>query len=609
MTPAKGPWVEGWTDEGKAGGSIATDASLTKRTVANGEHPFGLAVLQAETMAHFSRGAAGRLVPFGRAGVDAALFLASISVPFMSTHPVLIAGQWRPSQSTGTFQVENPATGQLLPGEYPESSWADCDAALAAATEAAAILRTLPPAQIARFLNRFADRIEARKAELVELTHAETGLPKAPRLGEVELPRTTNQLRQAAAAVIEGSWALPTIDPKLNLRSVLGPIGPVVVFGPNNFPYAYSGAAGGDFAAAIAAGNPVIAKGHPLHAGTTRVLAEEAFAAVGETGLPPATVQLLHLIEPATGLRLVSDPRTGAVGFTGSRGAGLKLKAAADAAGKPFYAELSSINPVVMLPGALAERGAKLAEEFAGSAMLGGGQFCTNPGLIILFEGEAATQFAAAVKQRFAAANPPVLLSRGLVRSLSEGVAALRSAGAELVAGGSPLPAPGCRFANTLLRVTGEQFLAAPEKLQTEMFGAASLLVVVRDVAQAAAVLGHLEGNLTGSIYTDTAGSDDALYAALEPLLRIKVGRLLNDKMPTGVAVSPAMNHGGPFPATGHPGFTAVGIPASIRRFAALECYDNVRAPRLPAALADKNPNGVMWRLIDGRFTLADVGV
>jgi len=157
--------------------------------------------------------------------------------------------------------------------------------------------------------------------------------------------------------------------------------------------------------------------------------------------------------------------------------------------------------------------------------------------------------------------------------------------------------------------VTGAEFLAKPHQLQTEMFGTASLLVVVRDLAEAAAVLNQLEGNLTGSLYSDTAGSDDAAYAKLEPILRQKVGRLLNDKMPTGVAVSPAMNHGGPFPATGHPGFTAVGIPASIRRFAALQCYDNVRAARLPASLQDKNPNGKMWRLLDGQWSRDDVKV
>ena len=192
-------------------------------------------------------------------------------------------------------------------------------------------------------------------------------------------------------------------------------------------------------------------------------------------------------------------------------------------------------------------------------------------------------------------------------RSLDESVKTLRAAGAELVCGGSPLSAPGYRFANTLLRVSGEKFLASPEKLQTEAFGNASLLVVVRDAAQAAEVLNHLEGNLTGCVYSDTRGSDDALYSHLAPLLRNRVGRLLNDKMPTGVAVSPAMNHGGPFPATGHPGFTAVGIPAALRRFAALHCYDNVRVARLPAALQNQNPNGKMWRLIDGQWSQAGI--
>src|ERR1039458_1535460 len=168
-------------------------------------------------------------------------------------------------------------------------------------------------------------------------------------------------------------------------------------------------------------------------------------------------------------------------------------------------------------------------------------------------------------------------------------------------------PPAGDRFANTLLRVGGEQFLSSPEQLQTEAFGNASLVVIVPDAAAAAKVLAHLEGNLTGSIYSDTRGSDDELYAQLAPLLRSRVGRFLNDKMPTGVAVTAAMNHGGPFPATGHPGFTAVGIPASLRRFAMLQCFDNVRPLRLPAALQNKNLNGKMWRLIDGAWSQWDV--
>src|SRR5436190_16703680 len=285
----------------------------------------------------------------------------------MSTRPVLIAGRWRPAQAAGSFRADNPSTREPLPDEYPVSAWQDCDEALDAAVAAAEILRKTPPAAIAAFLEGFAARIEARKDELVAMAHAESGLPKVPRLADVELPRTTNQLRQAAAAALDGGWALPTIDPKTNIRSCLGPLGPVLVFGPNNFPFAFNSAAGGDFAAAIAAGNPVIAKANSSHPGTTRLLAEEAFAASQATSLPAATVQLLYRTSHADGERLVSDPRIGATGYTGARGAGLKLKAAADAAGKPIYLELSSVNPVVVLPGVLDERLEEVAGEFVTS--------------------------------------------------------------------------------------------------------------------------------------------------------------------------------------------------------------------------------------------------
>lgn len=526
----------------------------------------------------------------------------------MPTQPILIAGQWRSANATGTFHAENPALGQSLPDEYPISTWADCDAALAAAAEAAKVLRATSSANIAAFLNKFAERLEKRAPELVEMAHAESGLAKAPRLGEVELPRTTGQLRQAAAAALEGSWTQPTIDTKLNLRTLLAPIGPVAVFGPNNFPFAFNSAAGGDFAAAIAAGNPVIAKANTSHPGTTRLLAEEALAALRDTGLPLATMQLIYRTSHADGERFVADARLGAIAYTGSRHAGLKLKAAADAAGKPFYAELSSVNPVVILPGALAERGAKIAEEFSSSCLLGSGQFCTNPGLVVLLAGESTEQFITEIKKRFAAATPTPLLSANVAKSLGESVRILQATGATLLTGGAALPTPGYRFANTLLRTSGTDFLKSPEKFQTEAFGNASLLVVAKTLPEACAVLEQLEGNLTGCVYSDTQGSDDASYAEIEPRLRTRVGRLLNDKMPTGVAVSPAMNHGGPFPATSHPGFTAVGIPASLRRFGALQCYDNVRPSRLPAALRDANPSGQLWRLIDGRWTLANVG-
>lgn len=526
----------------------------------------------------------------------------------MTVQSILIGGQWRAASAGATFRADNPATREPLPDEYPISSWQDCDDALTAAAAAFTALRSLPSQRLAEFLELYAARIEARQDELVELAHAETALPSSPRLAGVELPRTTGQLRQAAAAAREGSWALPTIDTRANIRSCLAAIGPVWVFGPNNFPFAFGSISGGDFAAAIAAGNPVIAKANSSHPGTTRVFAEEAEAARQAAGLPPGTVQLIYRTSHADGERAVADPRTGAPGYTGSRAAGLKLKAAADAAGKPIYLELSSVNPVVVLPGAVRERGAQLAEEFTASCLMGTGQFCTNPGLVLLVKSDATAAFVRQVAERFQAAPVGTLLSRAVETSLRTSLQTLRAAGARVIVGDTPGGGQGYCHANTLLSVSGGQFLGRAESLQTEAFGNCSLLVIADDIEQLCQALDRLEGNLTGCVYTDTAGSDDAAYDRIVPHLRQRVGRLLNDKMPTGVAVSPAMNHGGPYPATGHPGFTAVGIPASLRRFAALHSYDNVRQHRLPPCLQDQNPNGAMWRCIDGRWTQADVG-
>ncbi len=503
----------------------------------------------------------------------------------MNAH-VLIAGQWRPSAASSFFQAENPATGEALPEAFPVSPREEILEALRAGADAAEALRNIDGETMAKFLEACASGIEQRAADLVDLAHAETGLPKAPRLKDVELPRTTDQLRQAARAARDGAWQQPVRDAARNIHSVHAPLGgPVVVMGPNNFPFAYNSAAGGDFAAALVARNPVIAKANTSHPETTRLFAEIAFDAARSCGLPAATVQLIYRTARDVGFELVSHPLVGATAFTGSREAGLQLKAAADRAGKPIYLEMSSINPVILLEGALRERGDAIAAEFFASCTAGTGQMCTNPGLVILPEGETGRRFLEACRAQFSAAPPGVLLGRGVRERLTEAVAVLRAHGAELVCGGEALPGPAARFANTLLRVTSEAFLGHPHELQTEAFGPASLFVFCPNVEAMAAVVKSTVGNLTGSIYSSAAGADDAAYALLEPPLRARVGRLLNDKMPTGVAVSPAMNHGGPYPATGHPGFTAVGFPASIQRFTALHSYDNVAPRRLPAAL------------------------
>jgi NADP-dependent aldehyde dehydrogenase len=520
----------------------------------------------------------------------------------MTLEPILIDGKWRQADSNGSFKAENPARRQATDAEYPISSWDDCSTALGAAANAAVDLAAVAPDRVAAFLDAYAQRIDARAEEICALAHRETALPIEPRLLKVELPRTSSQLRQAAAAAREGSWRLPTIDTAADIRSYYAAIGPVAVFGPNNFPLAFNGVAGGDFAAAIAAGNPVIAKANTSHPGTTRLLAHEAHQAVLETDLPPATVQMLYRISHADGEGLVRDPRVGAVAYTGSRPAGLKLKAAADDAGTPIYLELSSVNPVVLLPGAIASRSDEILDELVGSCLMGAGQFCTSPNLIVMQKGAATQKFIKALADRLAATPPGVLLSKGVHGALADAVNRLREAGAEVLVGGEDAQAEGYAFQNTLLHVSGEVFIGAAADLQTEAFGNATTVVVADNLDEMAEVLAAVEGSLTGCFYSDKKGADDEAYLALAPLLRRRVGRLLNDKMPTGVAVSPAMNHGGPFPATGHPGWTAVGIPASLRRFAMLQCFDNVRPKRLPPELADKNPHPQMWRFVDGAW-------
>ena len=520
---------------------------------------------------------------------------------------VLINGRWRDAHAEGTFTATNPNTNTSLETPFPVSHWNDIDEALDAAVDAFTEMRKLDRETIANFLDAYADLIDGDKDSLAEIAHTETGLPVSPRLADVEIPRTSNQLRLAAAACRDGSWSMPTIDTATNIRSCYRGLGPVAVFGPNNFPFAFNSVAGGDFAAAIAAGNPVIGKANSSHPETTRRLAELALKAAEKTGVPPAIVQLVYRTSHADGERLVSDPRIGATGYTGARGPGLVLKSAADRAGKPIYLELSSVNPVVVTAAALRERSDDIADQYMTSVLMGAGQFCTNPGVILVPSGDDGDSFVKTLGERFAATAPGTLLSPGVQKSLGESIEHLKSIGASVVSSGDA-DADRCTVANTLLSVDGDAFLNDPEGFQTEAFGNAALVVRTYGVDQACQIIRHLEGNLTGSIYSHSGGDDDADAQRIAFELEPKVGRLLNDKMPTGVAVSPAMNHGGPYPSTGHPGFTAVGVPGSLIRFAKLTSFDNVRPGRLPKILRDKNLSPQTFRRIDDRVTNEDIG-
>lgn len=513
---------------------------------------------------------------------------------------VLIEGRWQQSDAVGVFVKTAPRSGEVL-GRYPVSSRSELDTALTAGWEAWEKARDVAPEVFAEFLERLADRTLERQDEIADIAHIETALPRSPRLAETEFLRTTDQLRQAAKAARSRVWTQPTLDSEARIGSMYaGMPGVVCVMGPNNFPLAFNCIAGGDFAAAVATGHPVLGKGNPGHPETTRFLALEAFGSVEDVGLPDGFVQLVYRTRHEDGGWLVSDRRVAATAYTGSRTAGLTLKAAAEGTGRLIYLEMSSINPVVVLPSGLKDRAGLVANEIVNSMLLGEGQFCTNPGLILTLDHPDTSLFRAAIKAEVESRTGGTLLDESIKDGLMAARARWEKAGAVLLAAGRSAANTACTYPPTVMEVSGTRFCENSEALTMEAFGNMSLLVTCATLDQLDACIGKLEGNLTGTVYS---GPDDSRsYETVVRSLRPLVGRLVNDKVPTGVEVVPSMNHGGPYPSTGHPGFTAVGIPASLRRFAMLQCYDNVSDERLPPELKAANPLGIQ-RLVDGRWT------
>ena len=509
----------------------------------------------------------------------------------MPSNPILVDGAWtEPVSATSGFQSHDPATGEVLPGAYPVIGWPDLERMVLASESAADELEDIEPERIAVFLERYADLIEERADSIVAAADRETALGAEVRLAGIELPRTTGQLRQGAAAVRDrssGGWSMPSIDAENNIRSRFEALGgAVLVIGPNNFPLAFNGISGGDFVAAIAAGNPVIAKGHPAHPETTRLLADAAREAVEEVGLPSGSVQCFFHAEPEEIARLIAHPGLSAVGFTGGRSSGLAIKSITDELGKPGYYELSSLNPVVLMPGAARMERTAFADSWASSILMGSGQFCTKPGLCFVIGEDVGEALAREVATALEVRPDPILLTGELVESIDRGVRELQDAGAMLMAGGTTSIDPGFRYPGTLLMTNGRSFLEMPGSMQRELFGPAAMIVACDSEDELCAALRGLEGQLTACVWSGASDEVDRdLHLRVQAILRRTCGRLLENKMPTGVAVVPSMVHGGPYPATGHPGFTSVGLPASIRRFAALRCYDGVSPARLPANL------------------------
>ncbi len=527
----------------------------------------------------------------------------------MELHGKQIIGHALSGEGPADNVAVNPATGESLPQHFHRATQDEIEEAVALADAACAPLAAKTPKERSGFLKCIAEEIARLKEPLVLRCHAETGLLKERVQGEIG--RTTSQLELFADLALEGSWVDARIDraipdrtpaPKPDIRYMLMPLGPVVVFCSSNFPLAFS-VAGGDTASALAAGNPVIVKAHHAHPGTAALVATAVQRASEKTGMPSGTFSLLHGPGSVVGNALVTHPVVKAVGFTGSQEGGRALFDLASARPSPIpvYAEMASINPVFILPGALEEREEQIAAGLHQSVNLGAGQFCTNPGFVVLQDSTRARSFLTRLGKIMSTTAPAVMLHKGILSAYQEGVNRLEESddvvGLVKQVSGDFGPG-GCTATPALFQTDAKTFLAN-SNLKQEVFGPSTLAVLCATREEMHTVASSFQGELTSTLH----GTDPELkdYQELAAIMQNRVGRLVFNGFPTGVEVSSGMNHGGPYPATTDVHFTSVGA-AAIFRFARPICFQNCPDSRLPAELQNANPLNI-WRMIDDERT------
>jgi len=507
-----------------------------------------------------------------------------------------------------SFLAMNPATNQGLLTTFYDATPSEIDRAVELAEQAFPIYRRKSPEERAKFLDAIANEIEALGDELLQRCHEETALPMGRLQGE--RGRTCNQLRLFAQLVREGSWVNARIDtaqparkpaPKPDVRSMLRPLGPVAIFGASNFPLAFS-VAGGDTASALAAGCPVVVKAHPAHPGTSELVGRAILAAANKTGMPEGAFSLVQGRGNEVGARMVKHPLIKAVGFTGSLRGGRALYdlAASRPEPIPVYAEMGSVNPMIILPGAMQERHEALAKGLASSVTLGVGQFCTNPGIVIAPKHEKVKHFLGQLDSSMKEQQLDSMLTMGIRESFGKGVETLNA---------QPEVALHTKAEATdykpnqpqgyVFTAKAKSALERTDVLFEEVFGPSTLFIEADTTAELYELVRKMDGQLTATIH----GTPEDLqeHQALVDILERKAGRLIFNSFPTGVEVCHAMVHGGPYPATTAAGTTSVGTKA-IERFARPVCYQGFPQESLPDELKDANPLNI-WRLVDSKHT------
>ncbi len=523
----------------------------------------------------------------------------------MITGKNYIGNSWS-NRGTKTYKTFNPLLNIENEPIFYEATQQEIDEAVSLATDAFKIFKKTSGEQRAKFLNQIADEILALDDQLIQTYCSETGLPEGRAKGE--RGRTIGQLRSFAELVKEGSWVEASIDtalpdrkpiPKPDIRKMLVPLGPIVVFGASNFPLAYS-TAGGDTAAAFAAGCPVIVKSHPMHAGTGELVSSAIVKAAEATGMPNGVFSNLNSSGIEVGKQLVEHPRVKGVGFTGSIRGGRALY---DMAAKrnepiPVFAEMGSINPVVIFPKALENRGDELAKTYAGSITLGSGQFCTNPGLLLGFKGGRLNTFISSLANEIIGIEPSCMLHPNIIGAYENNKQkALSQDGLEAIVDLETKVSP--NFARqAITTVDGDTFLKNPT-LHQEVFGPFSMVVQCDNVEQLELIISKLEGQLTGTVIAEDDETDR--YSRVIEALQNRVGRIIFNGVPTGVEVCPSMVHGGPYPASTDSRFTAVGIN-SIKRWVRPFSFQSWPDHLLPKELKNDNPLGIS-RLVNNKLT------
>jgi len=509
-----------------------------------------------------------------------------------------------------TFKTFNPQLNIENEPIFTEASSEEIDLAVTLASNAFKTYRAISGKKKAEFLNAIADEILALDDELIETYCSETGLPEGRAKGE--RGRTVFQLRSFADLVSEGSWVEAAIDtaqpdrtpvPKPDLRKMLIPLGPVVVFGASNFPLAYS-TAGGDTAAALAAGCPVIVKSHPMHAGTGELVASAIIKAAEKTGMPNGVFSNLNSSGIEVGVQLVKNPGVKAIGFTGSIRGGRALYDLASQREEPIpvFAEMGSVNPVIILPEALKNKNKSLAKTYASSITLGTGQFCTNPGLLLGIKGESLTNFINELSQEIVQIEPSCMLHPNIIGAYENNKEKAFSQ-AELTVVANPDVDVKDNYARqAITTVEGKTFLINTT-LHQEVFGPYSMVVQSEDVNQLEEIISKLEGQLTGTVIAENDEANE--YSSVIDALQNRVGRIIYNGVPTGVEVCPAMVHGGPYPASTDSRFTAVGIH-SIKRWVRPFSYQDWPNNLLPDELKNENPLEIS-RLVNGNNTTSKI--